>query len=54
MERNLVNRYQKMNKLESAAERKRLVASKTAGYGLYVFKNHTKGELMLPKVSSPA
>ncbi len=52
MEGSLLNRYQKMNKLESAAERKRIVASKTAGYGLYVFKNHTKGELMLPKAAA--
>ena len=52
MEGSLLNRYQKMNKLESAAERKRIVAQKTAGYGLYVFKNHTKGELMLPKAAA--
>jgi hypothetical protein len=52
MEGDRMNRYQKMNKLESQAERKRIIASRTAGYGLYVFKNHTKGELMLPKPSA--
>ncbi len=44
-----LNRYQKMNKLERVDNARKTIAARTAGYGMYVFKNHTKGELMLPK-----
>jgi hypothetical protein len=49
VERIRVNRYQKLNKYERSAQQKELLESRIRGEGLYVFKNHTKGELMLPK-----
>lgn len=41
----------KMNRLERAVENKKKVAAALHGEGLYVYRNHTKGDLTLAKAA---
>ena len=47
-----IRKKAKLNKMQRAADRRDQLAYRLHGEGLYIFKNNTKGSLILPKPAS--